>query len=123
MSRDLGVGLPGTVVSLSSATPFGSFSPQSGRRAAELDPRTAQVLAAVLLASAEQVSKEKLATFGVTDAADLTMLALAMAFRGDDTGLLGDVFEWAVLGGINSGDPRALPDGCGCAHACRLQDR
>jgi hypothetical protein len=70
-----------------------------------MDPRTAQVLAAVLLAAAEQVSSEKQRIFGADSGADLTLLALSMAFRGDDTGLHGDVFEWSLLSAVNQGDP------------------
>lgn len=69
-----------------------------------LDPRTAAVLAAVLLASAEQVREAKLAAFGVRQAVDLSVLGLAMAFRDDDAGLVGDVFEWSVLLAANGAD-------------------
>jgi hypothetical protein len=70
----------------------------------DLDPRTAQVLAAVLIAAAEQVNGEKLAQFHVSERAELPLLSLAMAFRGDDNGLMGDVFEWCMLSAINLGD-------------------
>lgn len=69
-----------------------------------LDPRTAAVLSAVLLAAAEQVNADKLSIFKVGSALDLELLALAMAYRDDDTGLMGDVFEWSVLLGINGAD-------------------
>jgi hypothetical protein len=75
---------------------------------AALDPRTAAVLSAVLLAAAEQVSEAKLAAFGVTQAIDLSVLGLAMAFRGDDTGLVGDVFEWSVLLAANGADAQIV---------------
>jgi len=68
------------------------------------DVRTASALRAVLLAAAEQVSSRKMAAVNVQSRLDMTLLALAMAFRGDDTGLAGDVFEWSVLTAINSGD-------------------
>lgn len=71
---------------------------------ASLDPRTASVLGAVLLATAEQVSASKLATFGVSSALDLPTLGLAMAFRDDDSGLVGDVFECSVLLAANGAD-------------------
>lgn len=71
----------------------------------ELVPELALVLAAVLLAAAEQVSFDKLELFGVRQRQDLPIQSLAMAFRGDDTGLTGDVFEWALLLAVNSGDP------------------
>lgn len=71
----------------------------------KLAPDVALVLIAVLLAAAEQVNGDKLAQFGVTSKEDLTLLALAMAFRGDDTGLVGDVFEWSLLLALNNGDP------------------
>lgn len=69
-----------------------------------LDPRTAALLAAVLLAACEQVSKEKCAAFKVKSATELSILGLAMAFRDDDTGLVGDVFEWSLLLGANGAD-------------------
>jgi len=65
---------------------------------------TAAVLKAVLLAAAEQVNAEKLALFNVRTALDLPLLSLAMAFRSDDSGLVGDVFEWSVLIAINTGE-------------------
>lgn len=73
-----------------------------------LDPRTAAVLSAVLMAAAEQVSAAKLAAFGVKRAVDLSLLGLAMAFRDDDTGLVGDVFEWSVLLGANGADAQIV---------------
>lgn len=79
--------------------------PSNGRsRDRALDPRTAAVLAAVLLAASEQVSEAKLRAFGVAEALDLPVLGLAMAFRDDDTGLVGDVFEWSVLLAANGAD-------------------
>lgn len=69
-----------------------------------MSPGTAAVLKAVLLAAAEQVSQEKLSAFKVSSVLDLDLLSLAMAFRSDDTGLVGDVFEWSVLLAINTGD-------------------
>lgn len=77
-----------------------------GRRASsgQMPPATAAVLKAVLLAAAEQVSAEKLAAFQVRTALDLPLLSLAMAFRPDDNGLVGDVFEWSVLLAVNSGE-------------------
>lgn len=75
------------------------------RPSRELAPELALVLAAVLLAAAEQVSQDKLELFGVRHREDLPIQSLAMAFRGDDTGLTGDVFEWALLLAVNSGDP------------------
>lgn len=71
----------------------------------EMAPELALVLAAVLLAAAEQVSERKLAAFGAVSRKDLTIFQLAMAFRGDDAGLAGDVFEWSLLLALNSGDP------------------
>jgi hypothetical protein len=68
-------------------------------------PELALVLAAVLLAAAEQVSEKKLDAFKVQSREDLTIFQLAMAFRGDDTGLSGDVFEWSLLLAVNAGDP------------------
>lgn len=62
-------------------------------------------LAAVLLAAAEQVSQSKLQTFKVESKNELTLHALAMAFQGSDSGISGDVFEWAVLLGLNTGEP------------------
>ena len=70
----------------------------------ELAPEVALVLAAVLIAAAEQVSSETLALFGAERREDISIHALALAFRGDDSGLTGDVFEWALLLAINSGD-------------------
>lgn len=80
---------------------FGCRPPTDG----ELPPDLALVLAAVLLAAAEQVSAKKLAAFGVSSPDNLSILQLAMAFRGDDTGLVGDVFEWSLLLALNGGDP------------------
>lgn len=71
----------------------------------EMAPELALVLAAVLLAAAEQVSRKKLAQFRVSSPEDLSIFQLAMAFRGDDTGLVGDVFEWSLLLALNGGDP------------------
>lgn len=79
---------------------FGSRPPTD----AKLAPDAALVLIAVLLAAAEQVNGDKLASFGVSSREDLTLLQLAMAFRGDDTGLVGDVFEWSLLLALNAGD-------------------
>lgn len=70
-----------------------------------MPPDLALMLAAVLLAVAEQVKLSKLDSFGVARPEDLTLMQLAMAFRHDDSGLTGDVFEWALLLAINNGDP------------------
>lgn len=64
----------------------------------------AAALSAVLLAATEQVSGEKLRTFGVSSRVDLPLLGLAMAFNSSDNGLVGDVFEWSLLLAINRGD-------------------
>lgn len=92
---------PATFVQI--GTPEGWLASLSGSKLS-LDPRTASVLSAVILASAEQVSAPKLATFGVSSALDLSMLGLAMSFRDDDSGLVGDVFEWSVLLAANGAD-------------------
>lgn len=86
----------------------GYWGVHMGSRGRDLDPRTAAVLAAVLLAAAEQVSAEKRAILGATDPLELAILALAMSFRADDTGLMGDVFEWSVLLAVNRGDSEIL---------------
>lgn len=99
----------------STAATFAQVSPDEGywgplpaQRNRELDPRTAAVLAGVLLAAAEQVNREKLTLFGADSPLDLAMLALAMSFRPDDTGLMGDFFEWSVLVAVNRGDSEIL---------------
>jgi hypothetical protein len=86
--------------------PGAAWSPVLWRAAPSrvLDPRTAAVLSAVLLAAAEQVNADKLNIFKVDSPLDLELLALAMAYRDDDTGLMGDVFEWSVLLGVNGAD-------------------
>ncbi|MEO9322759.1 hypothetical protein ABFT23_04665 [Nocardioides sp. C4-1] len=99
---------PGTLVQLGAAAGEdvsdllrgrGSFS-----RNNEVSPALAVVLAAVLLAATEQVNARKLAAFSVTSREELSILQLAMAFRGDDTGLTGDVFEWSLLLALSGGD-------------------
>lgn len=94
---------PATLVQLNPSSrieaQFGNHKPDG-----DLAPDLALTLAAVLLASAEQVSERKLATFKVESRHDLTLLAVAMAFRGDDSGLTGDVFEWSLLLAVNAGD-------------------
>jgi hypothetical protein len=66
---------------------------------------TAAVLRAILIACAEQVSAENLRLFNLTSPLDLPLKGLAMMFRDDDSGLVGDAFEWSVLTAINAGDP------------------
>lgn len=61
-------------------------------------------LKAILLAAGEQVSREKLSHFNVLSVEQMTLLSLAMAFRDDDSGIYGDIFEWSVLLGVNNGD-------------------
>lgn len=82
-----------------------TFRPGFTPTAGEMAPEVALVLAAVLVAAAEQVNAEKLAAFSVSTRSDLTLLQLSMAFREDDTGLVGDVFEWSLLLALNNGDP------------------
>lgn len=103
-----GSSTPGTFVELgpepgTEIVPYGLNGPRPQQ--GELAPELALVLAAVLLAAAEQVSAEKLRLFAVPSRELLPIHALAMAFRDDDTGLVGDVFEWALLLAVNAGDP------------------
>lgn len=114
---------PGTYVQLGPAATrtdalrsFGRVSTAQG----ELSPDLALILAAVLLAAAEQVNARKLGAFKVTSPADLTMLQLSMAFRGDDTGLVGDVFEWSLLLSLNGGDPGISPLVMEALDLCRV---
>ncbi|MDT0213921.1 hypothetical protein Q9R29_08475 [Rothia sp. ARF10] len=68
----------------------------------------ASALAIVLRACAASVGARTLTGLGASRAQDLTMFQLALAHRPDDTGLLGDVFELAVLDAINRSDPVVL---------------
>lgn len=96
---------PSTFVQVASPDWSLPFGPPRDRA---LDPRIAAVLSAVLLAAAEQVSEAKLSAFGVERAVDLSVLGLAMAFRDDDNGLVGDVFEWSVLLAANGADTQVV---------------
>lgn len=91
------VAAPGTLVQVQ-AQPARVFGASGG------PGRTAAGLSAVLPPAAEQVSQEKLALFHVASPLDLKLLALAIAFREDDDGLVGDVFEWSLMMAINHGD-------------------
>lgn len=103
---DVRAGSAGTMSAISETVdqPIG-FGTGMGAPWRRIDPAMAAALAAVLRAAAEQVNREKLLTFQVASPYDLTLLGLAMAFRSDDTGILGDTFEWAVLAAINYRDP------------------
>jgi hypothetical protein len=57
---------------------------------------------AVLSAMAEQVGRSRKERFA---SADLTLGDLAMAFKEEDDGILGDAFEWAVWRAIREHDP------------------
>lgn len=92
-----------TFIQIDRAIGGGAFKRNRDER--RMSPEVASLLKAVLLAVAEQVSREKLRALKVDVATDLSLLGLAMAFNSGDTGVVGDFFEWSVLIGVNSGHP------------------
>lgn len=94
----------------------GGFAPRTlvavGRPQGGLGPRHQQVWAAVLQtvirAVADQTSSATLGSLGAYSAYDLTLHQLAISHRQGDDGVLGDVFEYAVMAAVNAHDPQVL---------------